>query len=659
MNRSRVRVSSTPIAAALLALLVAAPLCAYAAPPTPQASAAPLTPLWFQGSRLVLDRATSAGAEIAVATRDTGLQRFLARLGATLAFDPGQNYIIITSEDRRTVVFSLGDPSYTIGGVRARAAFAPYLADGDAVIPFYELARALYVVPVANGEETVLQPRIGGLDVQSDPNRTTLTLRGAMALGTPAIKDSGNRVTLTFTGQGSALAASSRGIAPGLDAVDIQQRGTIRVPVTTVTVVTTPGDAHRVVPGDSPNSLTLSVDVPGEPNGLPQTPSPTVAPPVAGPEISPSPYGVATVVPPVVAGRATVTDITIAQGDADALIVHLALSGAAQYQWHRLADHRWYLDLAGTTMSGPGRDEHPGFGAVNDVRIRQTGTSDAPVVRIAFTSNGDQRVDLVPAADGLTITVGTDINTDVAHIGNGSTGGVPVPASAATPAPYAPQPAATPWKYAGGNPRLIVIDPGHGGADTGAAHNGLQEKVLTMEMAQRLRTLLIAQGWTVKLTHDTDIDPVSAANEAKMHADGLPHADDRAYLQTRCDTANDAGARLFISIHVNSAPVESAAGTTFYWYKPQDAPFAQALERATIPLTGTQDDGARHENFYVTRHTTMPAVLVETAFITNPGDVARLRSPAFLQSMAQGIANGVRAFAGSPLANPAAVEGGR
>jgi len=156
------------------------------------------------------------------------------------------------------------------------------------------------------------------------------------------------------------------------------------------------------------------------------------------------------------------------------------------------------------------------------------------------------------------------------------------------------------------------------------------------------------------MTRENDVDPVSSENLAKMHADGLPNADDRAYLQTRCDVANNAGARMFISININSAPLESAHGTTFYWYKPQDAALAQALEKAVIPLAGTQDDGTRHENFYVVRHTTMPAVLIETAFVTNPGDVALLRQPSFLQNVAQVIANGVKAYAGSP--SPAAVS---
>ena len=77
---------------------------------------------------------------------------------------------------------------------------------------------------------------------------------------------------------------------------------------------------------------------------------------------------------------------------------------------------------------------------------------------------------------------------------------------------------------------------------------------------------------------------------------------------------------------------------------------------AVIPVAGTQDDGTQHANFYVMHHTTMPAVLIETAFVTNPGDVALLRQPAFLQNVAQGIANGVKAFAGKPASPAVSVE---
>jgi N-acetylmuramoyl-L-alanine amidase len=617
MNLFRVRAFS------LIALCLACALPARAQDRPPN--------LWFQGTRLIFDRPVSLTGDLGVSTRDSGLRRFLDRLGATVSYQPQQRYIVITAEDRRTIVFTLGDPSYTVSGVRAQAPFAP-LADGDdVVLPFFTLARALYVEPVAQPNEIVLQPRIGALDVRTDAGRTTVTVRGAMPLLVATAGESPDRLQLSFTGLGSALASGRRAAGPAIDAIDVAVGGSTKVPTTTITFEGARGSTHRVLPSGSPDAYVVVFEPGAE---VPQT-LPTAA-------------------PPIVAGRATVTDLAIEPGADDALAVRVTLSGAASYEWHRLADNRWYLDLQNTTLTGPGRDEHPGFGTVQSVRVRQTGSADAPAVRIAFTTSGQQRIDLTPSESGLVITVATSPPSDLARIGSGRTGGAPVVASAtASSDPNAGDGSAPPaWKFGTtGNPKLIVIDPGHGGADSGTAHNGIVEKAVTLDIAQRLRSVLVAQGWTVRLTREADVDPVSSDNLAKMRSDGKPNADDRAYLQTRCDVANNLGARLFISIHVNSAPIESAHGTTVYWYKPQDASFAQAIEKSLIPLAGTADDGTRHENFYVVRHTSMPAVLIETAFATNPGDVVLLRQPSFLQSVAQGIANGVKAYAGSPSAN--------
>ncbi|HEY0396233.1 MAG TPA: N-acetylmuramoyl-L-alanine amidase [Candidatus Elarobacter sp.] len=648
MGRSAVRVFNRTLALVLL-LVSASTAGARAQAQQPQQGPA----LWFQGTRLILEHAVPTQGDLAVGTRDAGMRRFLERLGATVSYQPSLRYVVITAQDRRTIVFTLGDTAYTIAGVRAQAPFAPYAEGDDVVLPFYVLARALYVEPVQQPSETVLQPRIGALDVRSEGGRTTVTVRGAMPLVVTNAADAPDRVQVSFAGLGSALAPSRRAPGAAVDTIDVAVGGSARVPTTTVTIAAARGASHRVVPSDSPAAYTVVFESRGNvaAAGMPTPPplgSSGAAPSPAPPQTAP------TAAPPVVAGRATVTGFSVEQQPNDALAVRVTLSGAAAYEWHRLADNRWYIDFLNTTLNGPGRDERPSYGAVGSVRVRQAGSTDAPTVRVAFTTTGRQRIELAPSESGLVITVTTEAATDLARAGTGRTGGAPVVASAASPDPGASPGDATgtPWKFgSNANSKLIVLDPGHGGGDTGTAHNGLVEKTLTLDIAQRLRSLLTAQGWTVRMTREADVDPVSSDNLAKMRADGKPNADDRAYLQTRCDVANNAGARLFISIHINSAPIESARGTTVYWYKPQDAPFAQAIEKQLIPLAGTQDDGARHENFYVVRHTSMPAVLIETAFITNPGDVALLRQPSFLQNVAQGIANGVKAYAGAPSAN--------
>jgi N-acetylmuramoyl-L-alanine amidase len=187
---------------------------------------------------------------------------------------------------------------------------------------------------------------------------------------------------------------------------------------------------------------------------------------------------------------------------------------------------------------------------------------------------------------------------------------------------------------------LVVIDPGHGGNDPGAANSGygLVESKLTMQIALRLRSDLQRQGWRVVMTRDGDYEV------------GDPNGDDAQELQARCDVANAAGARVFVSVHINSSVAHSLNGTTTYYWRPADRAFAQTVQTALVAADGIADDGIKRNNFYVIKHTDMPAVLVETAFLSNAGDAAELTHPAFLDKLAQGIANGIMEFTGGPQA---------
>ncbi|MFN2461820.1 MAG: N-acetylmuramoyl-L-alanine amidase [Candidatus Velthaea sp.] len=656
MNRSRARVFSFAAAAALL-------FGAFAPSPVrAQSAAAPN--FWFAGTKLVFDHAVPLGDDVAVSIRDGGLQRFLSRVGATLSYSPQQRYVVVTAADRRVITFVVADATYSVAGVGAKAPFAPFLDGNDVEIPLLALARALYVEPVVSGGETVLEPQLGALDVHPDGKRTIVTLRGATALKYAKVSETPERVQVTFTGVGSTLAQARR-IGGGIDEVDVLTGGVPRNPYATVTIEAPRGSQHLIAASSSPYEFTVVFGPPGVALDLRGASPPAVAataPPVAYAPPAPAPAVTAPPAPSTAppsatapqTGPATVTNLALEPVEGG-LTVRLTLNGTATYDWHRLNDNRWYVDLHQTILSGAGRDERPGVAAVESVRIRQIGTADAPSVRVAFTLRGDRRIEIAPGENQLTIAVGTAPEKNLAHTGNGEIGGAGVAQSveqspAGPPvAPIGPAPEGTPWKFAPNAPgsRLIVIDPGHGGADMGTAHNGLVEKILTFDIALRLRALLIRQGWTVRLTRDRDVDPISPDTLAAFQNDGKPNASDRAYLQTRCDVANSANARMFISIHVNYAPSTAVNGTTIYYSKPQDVALAQSLERSLIPAIGTKDDGVVHNDFYVTKHTTMPAVLIETAFISNPADAARLADPNFLQSVAGGIAAGVKSYAGA------------
>jgi N-acetylmuramoyl-L-alanine amidase len=87
---------------------------------------------------------------------------------------------------------------------------------------------------------------------------------------------------------------------------------------------------------------------------------------------------------------------------------------------------------------------------------------------------------------------------------------------------------------------------------------------------------------------------------------------------------------------------------TTYYSKPIDAPLAANVQRRLAMNLGTTDDGTVKSHLYVTLHSTMPAVLIETAFLTNPDDYAKLSSPDWRQKVAQSIADGIGDYAGSP-----------
>ena len=659
MNRLRARLFST-----VCAIVIAA--VAGASVPA-RAQSAPRTVFWFAGTRLIFDSPVALNDDVAVSIDDSGLLRLLARAGATLAYIPQQRYVVVTTADRRIVSFTVGDAHYSAGGVIAQAAFAPFFDGGDVIVPLYAIARALYIAPVAAGTQTVFQPQIGTLDVRSDANRTTITLHGATPLKYSTSSETPDRIALTFSGVGSALAARRR-IGSGVDEVDVNVSGNLKNPTATVTIVAPKGSQHRIVTGVSAYDFSVvfapagvALDAAQPPLTTAQQPPPNAGPtPFASPVAESTPVAQASV--PLTSatpqtGAATVTALSIEPQSDGGVRVRLNIDGTATYDWHRLRDDRWYLDLADTRLTDAGHDERPNTPAVDSVRVRQIGTAAAPVVRVAFSLHGRQRVDVTPADGALAIVVAAEPDADLARTGNGQIGGATVAQSSAESpagppvAPIAPAPQGTPWKFAAspntGTNRIIVIDPGHGGADAGTAHNGLVEKKLTLDIALRLRTLLMQAGWSVRMTRESDVDPYSPQTYATFAADGRPNASDRAYLQTRCDVANAVNARMFISIHVNYAEASNVHGTTFYYTKPQDVPLAQAIERGLIPAAGTQDDGVVKSNLYVTKHTLMPAVLVETGFISNPGDVQLLADPGFLQNVAAGIAAGVKAYAGA------------
>src|SRR6266566_38357 len=169
----------------------------------------------------------------------------------------------------------------------------------------------------------------------------------------------------------------------------------------------------------------------------------------------------------------------------------------------------------------------------------------------------------------------------------------------------------------------VVIDAGHGGHDRGGIPGQrIAEKVMTLDVAQRLRNVLQASGYRVVMTRDSDVF--------------VP-------LGTRVAIANSYRDAIFVCIHFNAARRGSASGIETYFYSSQSLPLASAIHYYVAGGGPSSNRGVRRRGFYVLRKTTVPAVLVECGFLTNPTEGEYVQTVSYRQKLAEEIAAGVRA----------------
>jgi N-acetylmuramoyl-L-alanine amidase len=212
-----------------------------------------------------------------------------------------------------------------------------------------------------------------------------------------------------------------------------------------------------------------------------------------------------------------------------------------------------------------------------------------------------------------------------------------------------------------------VIDPGHGGDDTGAvASSGLMEKDLVLQVARQLARKLRARGHTVRLTREGD--------------------DSRA-LTDRTALANRLEAKVFVSLHANASFVTAVSGAETYYMSLDESstderaaatadlenrPATQGGQRSALDLIlwdlaqaevlnesaalalrvqrrlnasmGLRDRGVKQAPFVVLTGATMPAILVEVGFLSNPTEAVQLASGAHQQRLAEAIAAGIDDF---------------
>jgi N-acetylmuramoyl-L-alanine amidase len=205
-------------------------------------------------------------------------------------------------------------------------------------------------------------------------------------------------------------------------------------------------------------------------------------------------------------------------------------------------------------------------------------------------------------------------------------------------------------------PRVIALDPGHGGADDGTENHTYHtmEKTYTLDVAERLKRLLAAAGYVVVMTRETDVD--------------VPK-------QVRSEIANQARADLFVSIHFNSLyPNTKTTGVELLEFPPRtqrstnswspgekndaeqasspvngfnawNTVLAGSLHRRVLDALKTGDRGEKFEHLGVLRGLKCPGVLVESAFLSSDSEAERLAKPAYRDVIAAAILAGIQDYA--------------
>ncbi|WP_164515110.1 N-acetylmuramoyl-L-alanine amidase family protein [Paenibacillus lentus] len=173
---------------------------------------------------------------------------------------------------------------------------------------------------------------------------------------------------------------------------------------------------------------------------------------------------------------------------------------------------------------------------------------------------------------------------------------------------------------------LVVIDAGHGGTDPGAPSvSGGSEKDVNLAIALRVNELL---------QHEPDIITVLTRSD-----DTYPTLDERVMM------ANDLLADIFISIHANSGSA-TASGTETLYTRDASILLADTVHKYVLEATGLTDRKVKNQNLKVTRETMMPAILLETGFLSNPHDDAVLKDPVVQERIAAGIVAGIKEYLG-------------
>jgi len=168
--------------------------------------------------------------------------------------------------------------------------------------------------------------------------------------------------------------------------------------------------------------------------------------------------------------------------------------------------------------------------------------------------------------------------------------------------------------------RIIYIDPGHGGADTGALKSGIAEKDINLDIAKKTAAILTKKGHHVELTR---------------------WQDSTVSLQERVEMANTKDTDIFVSIHINSSVKPEVYGIETHYYTENGYEVARIIHKNIMNKVTGKDRGLFKSKFYVINHTEAPSVLLELGFISNDNERNALLTEERKNKSAEAVADGI------------------
>ncbi len=180
--------------------------------------------------------------------------------------------------------------------------------------------------------------------------------------------------------------------------------------------------------------------------------------------------------------------------------------------------------------------------------------------------------------------------------------------------------------------KVILIDPGHGGHNPGAVANGSTEAENNLAVSMRLQEKLERGGAKVVMTRMSDRSVAKKTSSLTEE------------LAARVAIAEAQDADIYVSIHSKSNHDPRIYGAMTFYSSKQSRQLAETIQKNLVYRTKAKDMGSKAQGFYVLRNTSMPSVLVEMGFVSNPQEAKLLNGTSYREKIADGLYEGIEEY---------------